>query len=100
MAIVTVLEDYYDESPQIVTIDLDLLDSDDPYRKACEAALADNRNSVRVSYELMQDFGMEAVVDPKGKTIVGSITLSESGSSSFEDPFLPEGYFDEDDDDD
>jgi hypothetical protein len=97
MRIVTVTEDYFNERPCNVTVDLDLLSEDDPYRKACEAALKNPRQYVEVSYELMQDFGREAVVKPEGQTIVGSITLTESGSSYFEDPFLPEGYLDEED---
>lgn len=99
MRIVTVTEDYFNEHPCNVAVDLDILAEDDPYRKACEAALKDPHRIVEVSYELMQDFGREAVVDPAGKTIVGSITLTESGSNYFEDPFLPEGYLDEDDED-
>jgi hypothetical protein len=94
---VSVLEDYFNERPENVIVDLSKLDADNPYRRAVIDALNNPHQSVQVCYETMQDFGGEGVVaTKKGVTIQGSVTLRELGNSAH-DGYLPENYFEEED---
>lgn len=99
--IVAVLEEYYDERPENVLIDLGKLPEDHPYRLTVVDALNEDDAYVMTSYGCMQSVHEtghgDAYIAKKGRqTVEGSVTLSESGSNSFIDPY----YKDPDDEED
>ena len=96
--IITVLENYFNERPVTVHVDISKLPQEHGYRRAVVDALNNEHDSVRVSYET---FGTYRDVDgagvkPKGATIRGSVTLDEDSILEYDGYTVPEDWDEED----
>jgi hypothetical protein len=93
--IVAVLEDYYDEKPHNVLVDISKLPVEHGYRRAVVDALNDD-GYVEVNYDTLQSIEDPSVAVDKGE-VQGSVTLHESGSHDPYDGYTyPEDWDEED----